>query len=168
MVRNVMPRLTALQLKSVLTKKARGIPSELRTIITKQRERNAAPDAQDSGEGKVSNVEPRLGYEPLRKGQLALDYTGRARLIVKVYRKRLTDPLGDCTKYHIDGLRYAGLLKDDSDAEISLTEEPHQKVEDESEERVEITLSYEGAKPLCNKEKKDLQRVLDSLRIAAG
>lgn len=59
-------------------------------------------------------------------------------------------------------------LKDDTDAEISLTEEPHQKVETEDEERVEILLEYEGARPICSNEKNNLARTLNSLRMATG
>lgn len=93
--------------------------------------------------GKVPDVEPSTRHEPLLQEGPTLSYTGRCAISIKVYRRRLTDPLGDCHKYHIDSLRYAGLIRDDTDAEVSVTEEPHEKVESDKDERVEITLNYE-------------------------
>ena len=36
------------------------------------------------------------------------------------------------------------MLADDNDAAVSITEEPHEKVERDEDERVEITLEYDG------------------------
>ncbi len=83
-------------------------------------------------------------HEPIPAQGLALAYSGLCNVRVKVFRRRLSDPLGDAHKWHIDGLRYCGILSGDSDAEIRLTEEPHEKVATEAEERVEITLEYEA------------------------
>lgn len=95
-------------------------------------------------EGKVSELERRAGHESVRPPSTAIPYSGRCDVSVKVFRRRLTDPLGDCHKYHIDALRYLGLLADDSDAAIRLEDQGHEKVESNEEERVEITIDYDG------------------------
>jgi len=133
-----MARLTGLQLKDVLQRKGYGIASELKSAFGK------TSDLEDRGQGKVPDVESCVGFKPVCPQKPPLEYTGRVHVRIRVFRKRLTDPLGDCHKYHIDSARYAGLLKDDTDAEISVTEEPHQKVETEAEERVELELTYEN------------------------
>ncbi len=93
---------------------------------------------------EVSELEQRAGHESIHPPGLAIPYSGRCVVSVKVYRRRLTDPLGDCTKYHIDALRYLGCLADDSDAAIRLEDEGHEKVESNEEERVEITVRYDS------------------------
>lgn len=129
-------------------------PEQLNEIIARAGYRvhsqlgKGAIHSQISSKGKMPDVEPSAGHEPVCEKKSSLEYTGRCFVRIKVFRRRLTDPLGDCTKYHIDSLRYAGLLKDDSDAEIELVEEPHEKVDSLEEERVEITLTYENVAPI--------------------
>jgi len=97
--------------------------------------------------GEVSDVEPRIGLQSIPKEGPTLRYSGKCAILIKVYRRRLTDPLGDCEKYYIDSLRYAGLIRDDTYSEVSVTKEATIKVETLEEERVELTLTYEGIDP---------------------
>lgn len=101
-------------------------------------------EIKDCDSGEVSELERRAGHASVRPPGTAFPYSGRCVIRCKVFRRRLTDPLGDCTKYHIDALRYCGLLADDSDAAVRLEDEGHEKVESNQEERVEITLTYDG------------------------
>lgn len=93
---------------------------------------------------KVSDMEQRSWNESLAEKRLALRYTGRPILRFKVYRKRLTDmPRSDCEKYYVDGIAYAGLVEGDSEKQIRFEDGGHEKVEKDSEERVEIELIYD-------------------------
>lgn len=95
--------------------------------------------------GPVRDVEPSAGHESLASQRLTLSYTGRPVVRFKVFRKRLTDmPRSDCEKYYIDGLRYAGLITDDSAKQIQFKDEGHEQVQSTAEERVEINLEYES------------------------
>lgn len=99
----------------------------------------------------MSLLERDSGPKSIRPKDGATPNTRRCVVRVKVFRRRLTDTGNDCWKYHLDALRYIGWLADDNDATIKLEEEPHAKVESNEEERVEITLEYEGIdiKDLC-------------------
>lgn len=126
--------MTNEDLKTILGKKGYGVASSLGKSSLR---------SEIGGKGSRADMEPCSGLQPIPEKGATLSYSGRCSISVKVYRRKLTDPLGDCTKYHVDSLRYAGLIRDDSDAEISITEEPHEKVETDAEERCEITLSYQ-------------------------
>lgn len=130
------------QLDKILKKPGYGIQSSIGKGLQSSLGQGSVK-SEVSDKGSLSNVERSAGHESLLQEGATLSYTGRCSISVKVYRRRLTDPLGDCHKYHIDSLRYAGLIRDDTDAEVSVTEEPHEKVKTEAEERVEITLNYE-------------------------
>ena len=90
----------------------------------------------------VSDTEYCSGDALQGKDALTINYSGKCEVRIKVYRRRLADPDGNCRKYHIDCLTKSGLVADDSEAEIQLTEEPQQKVENGGEEQVEIRLFY--------------------------
>ena len=127
-------------LEKILRRKGYGIQSQLGGSELPKR----AIQTQISDTGEVSDVELRVRPQPLPAQGLAVEYSGRCNISVKVFRKRLSDPLGDAHKWHIDSLRYCGLVRDDTDAEIRLTEEPHEKVATDAEERVEVTMEYEA------------------------
>lgn len=96
------------------------------------------------GEGKVPVVECGAGPKSVRPKDFAVPHPRRCNVSIQVFRRRLTDTGNDCWKYHLDACRYLGWLEDDNDATIRLTEEPHVKVETNDDERVEITLQFEG------------------------
>lgn len=91
----------------------------------------------------VSDLEPTSELESLRAKKLSLNYTGKVRVSIKFYRKRLADySRAISEKALIDCLQYAGLISGDSEKEIWLIDEGQFKVEKDSEERTEITLEY--------------------------
>ena len=61
----------------------------------------------------------------------------RRRVTVTSYRVRLLDQDNLCIKYHIDGLRYAGVIRDDTTEDIEIFVH-QQKVATRKEERTEI------------------------------
>ena len=64
----------------------------------------------------------------------------RRRVKISSYRVRLLDPDNMCVKYHIDGLRYAGIIKDDTAEDIEIFVH-QQKVAKRKEERTEIEVT---------------------------
>ena len=83
-------------------------------------------------------------YEPLCAEAVQIGYSGLAIVRLKFYRRRLADySRAICEKYLIDGLTYAGLIRDDSETEIRLIDEGQEKVESNEEERTEITIEYQ-------------------------
>ncbi len=131
------------QLNKILARPGYGLVGTIKGGIKGSFKRQKVVD-QAGGEGKMSLLERSIGHESLRPKDLAIPDSGRCAICIKVYRRRLTDTGNDCWKYHIDALRYLGMLADDNDAKVSITEEHHEKVESNEEERVEITLTYEG------------------------
>lgn len=105
---------------------------------------SAAMRAEARGEGTPSDVERSVGHESLPTERVALNYTGRVRLRIKFYRRRLADySRANCEKFVIDAARYAGLLLDDSEKHLELIDEGQIKVESGEEERIEMTFEYE-------------------------
>lgn len=64
----------------------------------------------------------------------------RRRVTVTSYRVRLLDQDNLCIKYHIDGLRYNGIIEDDTTKHIVITERQVQ-VATRKEERTEIEVN---------------------------
>ena len=71
------------------------------------------PDSKRKLERPVCN-------EPLAKDEGKKAPTGRVRVRVSVFRKRLTDPCNCTQKYFVDALRHVGLLADDREEDIVL------------------------------------------------
>ncbi len=106
---------------------------------------SAASQAASRSEGTASDVELRLGHESLPTERVALNYSGRVRLRIKFYRRRLADySRANCEKFVIDAARYAGFLLDDSEAHMELIDEGQIKVETVEEERIEMSFEYES------------------------
>lgn len=131
------------QLNKILSKPGYALVSTLKPAFKSQFKREKTLN-QASGEGEVPLVERSSGLKSVRPKDFAVPDSGRCVVRVKVYRRRLTDTGNDCWKYHLDACRYLGWIQDDDDATIRLEEEPHEKVESNEEERVEITLEYDG------------------------
>lgn len=81
--------------------------------------------------------EQALRHEPLAKKKGKEGHTGRFRVCVTSYRRRLTDQDNLAPKFFVDCLRYAGVIPDDSPQAIdySITQV---KVRKKEEERTEI------------------------------
>lgn len=137
------PRISSEKLNEIISKKGYGIASSISGGIGKAIQAKRTID-QAGGEGEMSLLERSPGSKSLRPKNLAIQYSGRCDVRIKVYRQRLTDTGNDCYKFHLDACRYLGLLAEDNDAAIRLTEEPHEKVATKDEERVEITITYYG------------------------
>ncbi len=118
---------------------ASGITSGIKSAFKREETLHKA-----RGERAVSELESGPRPKSISPKELTIPNSGRCAVSIKVYRRRLTDTGNDAWKYHLDACRYLGLLEDDNDAKIILTEEPHEKVETNEEERVEITLTYQG------------------------
>lgn len=103
-----------------------------------------AARAEARGEGTPSDVERSTRHEPVPAERVALNYSGRVRVRIKFYRRRLADySRANCEKFVIDAARYAGLLLDDSEAHMELIDEGQTKVESVDQERIEMTFEYE-------------------------
>ncbi len=137
------PRISQEELNKIINKKGYGIASSISGGIGKTIKAQRAID-QAGGEGAMSLLERSSGSKSVRPKNVAVPYSGRCDVRIKVYRQRLTDTGNDCYKYHLDACRYTGWLVEDNDAAIRLTEEPHEKVATKDEERVEITITYYG------------------------
>lgn len=70
-------------------------------------------------------------------------HSGRLAVVVTSFRRRLLDEDNLAIKWHLDALRYAGILRDDSPAEISV-KACQQKVKTKDEERTEILIDEIG------------------------
>lgn len=100
--------------------------------------------SEDSSSRKVRDLESASQLESLRAKKLSLNYTGKVRVRIKFYRRRLADySRAISEKALVDCLVYGGLLKGDSEAEIWLIDEGQHKVESNEEERTELVLEYE-------------------------
>lgn len=97
------------------------------------------------GKGQTRYMERVSGHEPVPTERVALNYTGRVRVGIKFYRRRLADySRANCEKFVIDAARYAGLLLDDTEAHLDLVDEGQVKVDTEQDERIELTFTYEA------------------------
>lgn len=85
-------------------------------------------------------VERSAGHEPLGAGKVQKEDTGRFLVRVTSFRIRLLDEDNLCEKYHVDCLRYAGLLPSDAPGKTKI-EVAQVQVKSEYQERTEIELS---------------------------
>jgi hypothetical protein len=142
-----VPRFTAEDFAKVVSRPGYGVSGGIKStlgkgvggVIKREKLLNEA-----GGEGEVSILERSARPKSVRPKDLTIPHSGRVFVRIKVFRQRLTDTGNDCWKYHLDACRYLGLLADDNDATIHLAEEPHERVKTKEEERVEITLEYDG------------------------
>jgi len=66
-------------------------------------------------------------------------YSGRVLVRFTCHAVRLTDPDNRTVKFHLDCLRYAGIIRDDRPEDIEL-QVSQKKVSKKSQERTEITV----------------------------
>ena len=101
---------------------------------------------------KASGADPKQAVcdKPLGKNEGEKRNTesvsGRSKVSITSFRRRLCDPDGLCGKYALDCCRYAGFLRDDTAAEISYSIS-QVKVKTKEEERTEITIRPEFDAP---------------------
>lgn len=95
----------------------------------------------DAGSERTAAVpQPPVRHEPLGSPQAQAAYSGRIGVRIVSRRCRLLDPDNPCPKFHIDALRYLGLIRDDRPQDIALTVE-QEKVGTKAEECTIIELS---------------------------
>ena len=63
----------------------------------------------------------------------------RVRIVIESFRRKLLDPDNLCPKYFLDGIKYAGLIPDDSPDKIELIVR-QTKVDSHEDERTEIEI----------------------------
>lgn len=101
-------------------------PQQLRAYEDRRRIQNTKP-------------EPVVRHEPLEQVQGKEEGPARALVRIKSFRTRLLDIDNLCAKYLLDGLRYSGILFDDSPEHITL-EVSQEKVNNRKLERTEIEI----------------------------
>lgn len=113
----------------------------------------AKPPDEYSPDRLLSDPEPQypVRHEPLaaqgREGEDAARPPGRVRVAVTSYRRRLIDPDNLCPKFAIDACRYAGLIRDDSEADIEFSVR-QEKVATKAEEKTVIELTNQDEPPV--------------------
>lgn len=90
--------------------------------------------------GTPSLVERDTGDAALDPAQAQAIHTGRVLVRVTSFRKRLLDEDNLCEKYHLDCLRYAGIIQDDSAAKAKI-EVSQVKIGSKEKERIEIIVT---------------------------
>ncbi len=76
-------------------------------------------------------------------------FNTQVRITVVSYRCRLADSDGISPKYAVDGLVYAGIIKDDSLKYVAEVRQAQNKVKTRREERTEMIIESTG-KPICD------------------
>lgn len=94
----------------------------------------------DLSAGPAPVLEPDSGHEPLATGQVQKADPGMFLVRITSVRKRLLDEDNLCEKFHIDCLRYAGLLPDDDPAETRI-QTTQRKTRKGEAEHTEITIT---------------------------
>ena len=88
---------------------------------------------QDRRQRAAAKLECGLGDAPLCQGEAAPPDPQRRHVSIISFRRRLIDSDNLCPKFHVDGLRLAGIIADDSAKHIIL-EVSQQKVRTRAEE----------------------------------
>lgn len=86
-----------------------------------------------SRKSESADPEPSFCAPPLETGKVEEGNSRLRHVSIVSYRQRLCDPDGLCGKYHLDALRYAGVISDDSAKHItySISQEKVFRKEDE-------------------------------------
>ena len=89
---------------------------------------------------EIAKPEQSAGTPLAKAPQDQEGYSGRCICRFTQYRVRTLDPDNAVVKYHIDALRYAGVLREDTRKEVKLEIMPEIKVAHYYEERLEIDI----------------------------
>ena len=92
---------------------------------------------QPHDQGGASFLECRDAAQPLEDGRAQANHSGKYFVRVVSYRVVLLDEDNLCEKFHVDGLRYAGLLPDDAPGRCRIIT-TQEKVRTKAEQRTEI------------------------------
>jgi hypothetical protein len=130
--------MTNEHLQAILSKPGYGIVSTIGKSSIK---------SQIVGSREIDNLESDSGDESLRSEKLQINYSGKVRVRITFYRRRLADYGEGCSravseKAIIDCLVYAGLIEGDSGEEIWLEDGGQKKVKTDEEERTELEIFY--------------------------
>jgi len=106
-------------------------------------------NAEDCPDSQAPSPKPKRPFchEPLGKVAREEEDSGRVRVRIVSFRKRLIDPDNLAPKYFIDCLRYAGFIRDDRAQDIAL-EVSQQKVKSKAEEYTRIEIEPIAQKPV--------------------
>jgi len=96
---------------------------------------------KDKGKGSNSKPKRAIRNDALAKTDSKEKNTGRIHIRLTARRKRLIDPDNLIFKYHIDCLRYAGAIPDDSERNVTI--ETRQEKVGENEETIIELFNYE-------------------------
>lgn len=130
-------------LQRILSKPGYGISSPFTKRAIPSAFKPKLIDSEANGEGKDGNVESTSLLESLQAKRVSFNYTGKVRISVAFYRRRLADySRAISEKALVDCFVYAGLITGDSEREIWLHDLGQFKVETDEEERTEFTLEY--------------------------
>jgi hypothetical protein len=92
---------------------------------------------KDNSKGRDPKPKRAIRNDALAKAVCEEENTGRIHIRLTARRKRLIDPDNLIFKYHIDCLRYAGVLVDDSEKNITI-EARQEKTRGEEETLIEL------------------------------
>lgn len=112
---------------------------QLKNLQTKFGYKITGPISEDSIEDAASVVERGAKRRTVGPRQAQKVYPERFHVVVTSFRTRLLDEDNLCEKYHIDCLRYAGILPSDAPA-VAHIEVCQRKVARRSDERTEIEI----------------------------
>jgi hypothetical protein len=115
--------LTPEQFKKLFPRASRDtIANSIGTAIRIKTE-TASADGIASAGSEVSSPKPKPRARKRLQGEVPREASSSARYFIRIEsrRRRLTDEDNLCAKYHIDGLRYAGLIPDDAPNTVKLS-----------------------------------------------
>ena len=94
---------------------------------------------ENHNQSKSAIVERAAVDESLAQNKNQTRHSRKLAVIVTSFRRRLLDEDNLAGKYHIDALRYAGIIPNDSPDKVTISMR-QQKVATEAEERTEIEI----------------------------
>lgn len=89
-----------------------------------------------------ANTESGVRNGVLEKSKTKAGYTGKRAVSITSYRVRKCDVEGLCGKWHLDALRYAGLIHDDTEEDITYQIQ-QKKVASKKEEKTLIEITFQ-------------------------
>jgi hypothetical protein len=130
-------------LNKIIKKPNYGISAAFSKPSIKSGIRPGASSSKDCDSWSLHDLESNTRDESLRAKKLQIGYSGKVRVVIRFYRRRLADySRAISEKALIDCLQYAGLIQGDSETEIWLEDGGQEKVGSNEEERTEIELYY--------------------------
>tara|TARA_R110000868_G_scaffold394400_1_gene665725 strand:- start:1510 stop:1917 length:408 start_codon:yes stop_codon:yes gene_type:complete len=120
-------------------KKSPAIQAQVRAELWRTKKPNHVVPIPTHNPAPASVVEHRHENEPLADDRAQAGHSGKHIVRVTSYRVRLLDEDNLCEKFHIDALRYSGILPSDApDRTRIITSQ--EKVRTKAEQRTEISI----------------------------